>query len=77
LVTKLSGRYALRGRSEFVSELLTLPTMDVHAYAMAGSTALDIACTLTLFEIARRLEDHTVERGGKRAKCGPLDDSQG
>jgi ankyrin repeat protein len=67
----------LRGQADIVSKLLTFPTIDVHAKNTAGSTALDIAYKLELFEIAKCLEDYAVERGRKRTKYGPPGDGSG
>jgi ankyrin repeat protein len=49
----------LRGRLDIVRELLKDDRVDVSVRNKAGSTALDIARKCNLFEIARRLEEHS------------------
>ena len=51
----------LRGQAEIVSELLALPMVDVHSKNKAGSTALNIARGLEMFEITRLLEEHIMQ----------------
>ncbi|KAI2489614.1 hypothetical protein MHU86_24982 [Fragilaria crotonensis] len=49
----------LRGRLDVVCGLLDDDRVDVSVRNKAGSTALDIARKCNLFEIARRLEEHS------------------
>ena len=48
----------LRGQTDIVSKLLALPMVDVHSKNKAGSTALDIARGLEIFDIVKLFEHH-------------------
>ena len=74
-VTHLSCGHAFgASQTDIVLKLLTFPVIDVEAKNTAGSTALDIANKLELFEIAAYLEDYALERDRKLIKFGPTGD---